>query len=134
MLVESLIASAVLTLVVLAVLSSIVAGQANASQALHTQRAVRLAEEMIERILAVPYGNIASFNGYQESPGGIKDIAGSLYPSDYQVFRRQVATQSLSQSVGGLGSPITGTTVTVTVEDAKGLRWVVTRFVPQPVS
>ncbi len=130
-LVESLIASAVLVLVVLAVVSSIMASQASASQALHSQRAIRLAEEMIERILAVPYANIVSFNGFLEAPGAVKDIAGNLYPSDYQVFKRQVATQSLSQSVSGLGTPIVGTTVTVTVEDTKGTKWVVSRFIPQ---
>jgi len=128
---ECLVACAILAIVVLGMASVLVSAHASSSYSLHSMRAVHLAEEMAERTLAVPYASIASFNGRNESPGQLKDIAGSLYPYNYQVFSRQVATQVQGQAVAPLGGTVNGTLVTVTVTDQKGQSWVATRFIPE---
>lgn len=152
-LVESLVAAAVLSVAVAAIAAAIMAGLMQGQHAGHAQRAVRLAEDMTEYILSLPYydpqgssnpgpeageiqptgfDNADDFHGYGEPAGQVKDPGGTLYPEDYQVFSRRVTAEYGSQTVPGLGNPIPGLTVTVTVQDQAGRTWSLTRFVAQP--
>jgi hypothetical protein len=133
-LMEALLASAILALCVLPFSQAILAGYTESSTAGRVQRAIRLDEEMMERVLASSYANLGAYGGQTETPGHVKNAAGTLYPSDYQGFSRTVNVQAGSQTVAGLGGTIAGSTVTVTVTDSSAQRgtWTMTRFVPQP--
>jgi hypothetical protein len=114
---------------------------------------MRLAEELMEFALQLGYAdpqggadlgpeagelgivnfdNIDDLDGFQQDPGGIEDITGTLHPSEYQVFTRSVSVTYGSETVAELGGAIPGLTVTVTVEDGKGTNCAITRFVPEP--
>ena len=69
------------------------------------------------------------FHGYSQAPGEVRDAAGSLHPPLFQLFSRSVTVEYGSETVPGLGDPIPGLTVTVTVQDGKGLTWTSMRFV-----
>ena len=148
-LVECLIAATILTVAVLAVSAAIGSAQAQVHYALKTQQAVRLAEALMGRILALPYNdpdgvsspgpeagessvwkfdNMDDFDGYAESAGQIKDAAGNPFPAEYQIFSRSVTVRYETVSVPGLGN-IPGLRATVTVRDPAGVTWTLSRFV-----
>ncbi len=131
-LVECLIACGILVLAVTAFLTANVAGHRNSQHATDSQRAVRLAEEMMERIQGTPYDNIVpAYGHYSELPGQLKDLAGNPYPKEYQAFTLATSATATSMTVGGLGAATNGILVTVTVMDSKKKNLVWTRFIPK---
>jgi type II secretory pathway pseudopilin PulG len=153
-LVEVLFA-AVLTAVALAALAQALAsGQALTYAALHDVRAQTVAESTIEQVLALPYkdpdgpslagpeadestpasfDNADDFDGFTEPAGSLTDVVGNLYPPQYQEFSRAVSAEYGTGSVDG-GTPVPGLIVTVTVTDADGRTWGLTRFIREPAS
>ena len=145
-LLETLIASAILTIVVVAVSQAIVAGQMQVYDALHRARALELAEALMDEVLRLPYDdpdgladagranfdNTDDFDAFTEAAGTLADAAGVAYEADYQVFSRSVTVVSGSETVSGFGDPLPGVHVTVTVQDGAGTSWVLQQFVPQP--
>jgi len=120
----------------------------------HGHRGMTLAEELMERILKMPYGdpqgvsspgpesgetavsgfdNADDFHGYTEPAGGLRDVSGQYYPSDYQEFSRRVTARYESRSIPGLEGPIPGLWVVVEARDQRGQTFSVTRFIPEPV-
>lgn len=151
-LVESLIASAILAVAVIAVSQAVVAGQMQTVDALHRARAMELAEALMDEVLRLPYADpdgtggeigranfddLADFNGFSETAGTLADAGGSVYEAPLQGFSRSVsvvpANGGSGISVTGFGSPLVGLTAMVTVQDTAGASWVLTRFRPQPL-
>jgi len=151
-LLEALTATIVLAGATLAICVAINVASAQSDYALHAQRGSELANELMERIAALPYydpggvqtpgpeagetgpalyDNADDYHGYVELPKHISNRAGTLYPAEYQVFTRSVTAQYGNQTVAGLGT-LVGLNVTVTVKDGAGDTWTVTRFIPQP--
>ena len=154
-LVEGLIAATVLAVAGAAVSVAISSGHMQGFEASRMQQGMMLAEEMMEYVLSLPYtdpdgastpgpeanestpadfDNVDDFDAYIELAGQVRDVAGVLYPEQYQVFSRSVAVQYGSETVAGFGGPIPGLLVTVTVTDNKGRQFVHTRFMPEPGS
>jgi len=152
---EALMASVILTVAVAAVSEAIVSGQMQAYEAMHQQRAVMLVEEMLERVVALPYNdpqgdttagpdagettfalydNADDYHGYSEDEGDTTDIADATFGDAYSRFARSVTAAYGDQSVSGFADPITGLTVTVTVTDDTGRTWVGSRFIAAPGS
>lgn len=148
-LMETLIASTVLAVCVLAISQLIVAGQMQTYAALHQDRALSLAEAIIEEMVALPYhdpeggvdlgpdagessradfDNLDDYHGYQETAGHVVDIAGESYGLRFARFSRQVTCADTTLPVGEVDVP--GLLVTVTVRDG-AQTWTVTRFIPQ---
>jgi len=151
---ECLVASAILAISVSAFCMAINAGQMQSHAGIESQRAVRLAEEMAERVLALPYDdpngasapgpergesrvdkfdNIDDFHGYVEEAGNLLDIAGKPHPEAHQTLSRGVVVTYANEVVCDFGDPISGVKVIVTVTNADGLKWELTRFVTAPV-
>jgi len=151
---ECMLAMAVLAAMAFALSSAITAAQGQSSQLAHSQQATMLAEELMERILALPYydphgsvipgpdagetgpanfDNADDYHGFTESAGQLRDRAGSLYPREFQVFSRSVSAQYGTTSLGVLGS-IPCLNVTVTVQNQQGRGWTLTRMIPQPAT
>ena len=151
-LVEAMMALAVLSVAVLAVNYAVVAGQVHARTGDESMRAMDLAQDLMEEILALPYqdpdgssvlgpevsetnrssfDNNDDFHGYAEAAGTLADFAGNLYGAEVQSFTRSVSITSASESVSAFGISITGLSVTVTVTDSDGRTSTITRFVPE---
>ncbi len=147
--VEAMMGMAVLSVGVLAVNYAVVAGQSLSHTGDDAMRAVDLAQDLMEEILALPYhdpggisalgpevgetvrsdfDNTDDFHGYSESAGAITDFAGNLYDNQGQVFSRTVSMTTTTESVSDLAAAIVGLTVTVTVTDSSGRSWSITRF------
>lgn len=151
---EALIATAVLSVAVLSVTEAVVSGQMQAYDAQHAQRALMIGEQLIERVLSMQYDdpggaltigpdagetnvnlfdNIDDFHGYSESAGNLVDAAGAALPSEFADFTRSVTVTSGSVNVPGFSAAVDGLTITVTVTDARGRMWTLTRFVAEPI-
>jgi len=153
-LLEALFAASVLAVVVAAVTQSIVAGQMQTYDAMHSARAVALTEAMMEEILVLPYDDpeggvvigpdagettrqqfddIDDYHGFTEAAGTLTDAEGNLYNDLYQGFTRSVTVATGSVDVAAFGAAQNGLTITTAVQEGTtGRTWVVTRFVPEP--
>ncbi len=151
---EVLLASAILAVMVTAVTSAIVAGQAQSYDALHEERAMALGEALLEEVLSRPYHDpggentfgpdggedaadrstfdaVDDFHGYAEAAGGVNDPAGVMYPDLYQRFGRSVQVAADTVSVPAFGTTQNVLAVTVTVAEPGGRAWTLTRLVPE---
>jgi hypothetical protein len=142
-----------LSFAVVAITQSVVGGQKQTYNALHELRAGMLAESLLEEVLVVPYADrggdvefgpdngegdrsdfdgIDDFDGFRESVGSTVDAQGEAYGIEFSAFGRSVSVSSNSMSLRGLGDPIDGVEVVVTVFDDHGRQWTMKRFVPEP--
>jgi len=149
-LVECLLAVAILGFAVVAVSQAVVAGHMQTADALHRARAMELAEALMEEVLRLAYtdpdglgevgranyDDLLDFNGFSEAAGSVTSREGATLAAPFQVFSRSVSVVSANGGAGisvtGLGGPIPGLTITVTVTDETGATWVLTRFRAQP--
>ena len=153
-LIEGVVASAVLAVAVVALSASLSAGHMASYEFTQGRRAARLAEELLEYMLSLPYydpgeasapgpevgevdvrfyDNVDDFHGYVEAGSELRDMAGNEYPAEYQDFTRSVTVEAVVETVSGLGDPISGLMVRVEVRSSRGRVWDLTRFVAAPV-
>jgi hypothetical protein len=149
---EALIAAVILSVAVVAVTEAVVSGQSQHYDSRHVQRAMMLASEAMEWVLALPYedpdgasnpgpeggessrsrfDNADDYHNYSQTGAGLVDLAGQTYPTGFRGFTRRITCQYGSLNLTGL-SVVTGLTVTVTVTDADDRSWTLRRFVPAP--
>lgn len=144
-LIECLVATAILSIVVLGVCYVGVAGQQHLRASDVALRAVRLAEQLMEEVESRSYSGAGStrsdwhmddYNGFSESAGTLKDFTGTLYAdATDQAYSRSVTVAAGSVTIAELGNfTRAGKTVTVTVRHTGGLQWRVVRFIPQPAN
>ncbi len=154
-LMETLIASAILTFAIAAITQSISAGQMQTYAAMHDLHGMSLVEAMMEEIQSLSYNdpqgditvgpdtgetsralfdNCDDFQGFSETAGNCADVAASPYGSQYADYSRTVSCVYGTMTVAELGGVVSGLTVTVTVTDTKGTSWTSTLFSPQPTA
>jgi prepilin-type N-terminal cleavage/methylation domain-containing protein len=134
-LLESLMAAAILLLIVVAVTSAVTAGQQNALEA-HLRIAGALAaEELIGRLMLVPYDELPFWNGYDEKPGEMVDGQSTPLPASFNMVGRKAYVTLTLQTVPGVDVKVLGRTVRVEARDLDN-RMIVElhRFVPQPAA
>jgi len=156
---EVLIATAILAVAAVAVTKAVATGHQVTYAALNTERAVALAEALMDEILAKPvedpegqlgtgpddtefvradFDNTDDYDGYIETATTLADPSGTLYPDSYQRYQRSVTVTDSTISMPGMGTSVSGYQVVVEVigtdnlDNATGLIWQVERFVPVP--
>jgi len=144
-LIESLLATVVLSISLVAIFNAITHGQTRAYQALHETQVTFLAESLIEEIMSLPYtdtggsannrgfNDISDYNGYDEeaSEGQVVDLQGNPYPEEYQTYERHITVTPISLNLFGVNQ--NGLRVSVTViYTSNGNTWLFTRDVPEP--
>ena len=144
-LVEALLAMTVLSIVVLGLTYVTVAGHEHLREGEIGQRAMRLAENLMEEIVSRPYEgsggssrsvyHLNDYDGFEQTLGEdeITDFAGEPYGNEYQQFGRRVSVSAAQHTLPDLpDASFDGKTVTVTVEDTRGQLWSLRRFIPEP--
>lgn len=136
-LLECMVALTIFPLAVVAIAYAVVSGQSQAAEAVHRERAVQLAEALMEEVVALGYDSDADaslgpeggettrsaydsandFHGFSEAAGGLTDATGTSFPGPMQAFSRSVSCQTRSVTVTGLGAATDTLEVTVTVSD-----------------
>ena len=144
--IESFTALAILQVAVVAVSYALVAGQDRAAATGGAMRAVDVAEQLMEMVVALPYedpdgpsalgpesgeidpdtfDNTDDYHGYSDVAGDAPGTPGG------HTFTRTVTIAASSVTVAGLGVPTDGLTVTVSAQDGAGGSWTITRFVAE---
>ena len=143
----------ILSVALLAVGYTAIAGQQQQRHADEYSRAARLAEDLMEEILSLSYtdpdatpafgpetgegtrknvDDVDDFHGFNEPAGNLRDATDAKYGSAEQAFSRSVTVTAGGQAIADLGRTIGGVTVTVQVRDARGVVWQFDRFIPKP--
>jgi len=133
-LLESLMASAVLAIVVLAVGAAVSAAQ---DASLHGQRmllASMAAEDLLSEISTTPYADLPTLDGLDQPPGQMQTLAGEAYPDTYWSVGRAVLVESASYTHPDLGVQVDGRRVLVTAYDAQRDLVTLETFIPEPAS
>ena len=143
-LVECVLSMLVLSLAVIAALPPMLTGHHHLTYGDKYSRAVHVAEHLLEETVGRSYEadgsdrstwGIDDYDGFAEDIGELRDFTGSLYDQSDQLFTRSVSVRSVTHTIPELdGMSFTGKAIDVTVQDADGHRWVLTRFVPEPFS
>lgn len=142
----------VLSLALVAVLSTSVAGQQHLNAADRAMTGTRVGRDLLEEISSLAYEDPAApvvfgaeagesgrqtwddvddYDGYSEEPGLLRDARGRLYPRESQEYRRRATVVAQTLNLPQLGA-VPGKLVTVTVGHVRGGEWTHTRFIPQP--
>jgi hypothetical protein len=139
-----MVAMVILSMAVLAVNYTTTAGHQHLDLSEKRLRAVRLAGDLLEEIVSRPYAGagadrstfcVDDYNGFQEAPGELKQASGTLYGGEDQQCGRVASVTATTITVSELeNAVIPGKTVTVTVSDADGHEWELSRFIPEPIS
>jgi hypothetical protein len=148
-----MVALTILSVALLAVSYTAVAGHQHLGYADETSRASRLAEDLVEEIVSKPYAepggagapgrdagefarpsfdDVDDYDGYAEAAGELADFTGARYGAPEQAFSRSVSVTTSDQAVPALGRTIPGKTVTVRVTHPRGVQCQVARFIPEP--
>ena len=135
---EALLATAILAFVTAAVSSALMAGRMQARMASDTMHASMLGHALLDEVTRLPVaepgeifqpkarfassgGTVAAFNcapdynGYNDGPGNLTDLAKNPYPDAYQPYSRSVRVIQQTYSPVGWGISLKPYLVTVTV-------------------
>jgi len=133
-LLEALIASVILTGMVLATAAALSSTQQNGQFAEDLVQGALAADAKMAEILADDYANFQSYNGIDEAPGTMKTAQGAAFPISFYRIGRRVSVVSKRLTFGGLGGYfIDGLQITITAYDPAGVTlFTESRFAPQP--
>jgi hypothetical protein len=130
----------ILSVAVLAVTAATTTGHQHLNDGDRILRAVRIAENLMDEIRSRPYDgtvggprsdwHIDDFNGFAEAIGSMQDFTGEA--TDDTEFGRSVEIQAANHTVAELdGAVLPGKNITITVLDAEGTVYVLSRFVAE---
>ncbi len=119
-LIESLMAAGVLLIIVTAVGLAVSSGQQHAYWAQQRIAGTLAADELMCRIQATSYDDLArQWDGFEEAPGEMEDANGFAYPANFGEIGRSVDVSSAVKLNPAGSVQILGRTVTVTAFDAE---------------
>lgn len=131
-LLEALIASVILTGMVIATSAALSSSQQHGQFAEDQVQGALAAEAKLAEILADDYANFLSYDGAAELAGEMKTAQGVAYPDAFYRIGRKVTAKSETYSFGELGD-VNGVEITVTAFDLEGTDvFTISRFEPEP--
>lgn len=131
-LLESLIASAVLSLIVLAVGAAVTAGQQASFEARNAVLAAMAGDDLLSDLAALDYEDLADFDQFQQPVGTIATLGGRTYPASYGALGRSVVVEQVLLEEPETGARIRGMRLVVHVFDARRIVSTVETFRPEP--
>lgn len=131
-LLESLIASAVLSLIVLAVGAAVTAGQQASYEARNAVLAAMAGDDLLSDLASQPYGDLEDYHLFEQPIGSITTLAGRPYPASYGALGRSVVIEEVVLEEPETRARIRGRRIVVNVFDARRIVSTVETFVPEP--
>ena len=132
-LIESLMASAILFVVVFSVSAAITAGQQNSREAQERIAGALAAEELLGRLITIHYNDLPTWHNYAEEPGQMIDAGGEMLPDSINIVGRRVSVSTTLENITGIDVRIRGRLVEVTATTPTGREVItLTHFVPEP--
>ncbi len=117
-LVESLIASAILLMSVLALTTAIAAGQASAIEGQKLLLGSMAVDDLLSEIWAEPYENLPKYDDTTDPVGSITSLDGEAYPDSFWMLGRRLEVEDLDVKSDETGVLVRGRILRVTVFDA----------------
>lgn len=133
-LVESLVAVSILGAAVLAVSVAITTAQQVAFEGQKRMLAAIAADDMLSELATLEYRDRPDWDGVLQEVGALQTIDGEAYPEAYWAVGRQVTVTEVVIDDDGLGIPIRGQEIVVTIIDSMGVIGTVEAFMPEPSS
>lgn len=125
----------ILVVIVISVTGAITAGQQHAYEAHQRIAATLAAEELMGRIVASPYADLLTWNGYTEAPGEMTTADGGPFPDTFAGVGRDVEITSTLQVLSNPAVTVRGRSVRVRSQDRDGRVLAdLQRFIPEPPS
>ncbi len=131
-LLESLYAAAILSIMSLATIQGVTAGQQQAVAAQNQLLAVLVADSTMNEIAVTPYDQLPLLDARVDEVGLLETLDGATYPASAEGLGRGITVQSDTITFTNPEVKIQGYTVTVSVLDAKRVLVQVSRFFPEP--
>ncbi|MEE9129775.1 MAG: hypothetical protein V3T84_07125 [Phycisphaerales bacterium] len=132
-LLEALMAAGILFAVVVGVTSAVTAGQLHAFEARQRIAASLAAEELIGRIITDDYGDLPTWNGFNEPVGTLTDGADNPMPRTFDAIGREVEVVSRMETINDLGIAVRGRQVVVRAFNENGRTLAeITYFIAEP--
>lgn len=117
-LLESLMAAALMSMVVLAVASGITTAQQVSYEGQKRILASMVAEDLMLELSTVPYLLMQDYNGLNQEVGALASLDGQAYPSTFRALGRYATVVPVTYDEPTLGVTIRGLNISVTVRDA----------------
>jgi prepilin-type N-terminal cleavage/methylation domain-containing protein len=131
-LLESLIASAVLSLIVLAVGAAVTAGQQASFDARNSVLGAMAGDDLLADLSAIDYAHLGEYDEFTQPVGAIATLAGRPYPHSYDALGRSVTVNELILEEPETGARVKGRRIVVNVFDARRVVATVETFRPEP--
>jgi len=133
-LLESLIASAVLAIVVLAVGAAVTAAQRTTMHGRNAVLAAMAADDLLSEIAGLEYVGLDSYNGFVQPLGDLATLTGRDYPREYTGLGRSVVVETITVSEPDTGVVVLGKRVAVACFDQFRVLAEFETFVPEPAT
>ena len=134
-LLESLIATVVLLLTVMAASMALWSGQRQGQFSQDAVQGTLAAAAKMEEVLAREYADLARYDGQVEAVGQLRTPALTPYPPEYYRIGRYTTVTSVTHTFPEVKVEIAGLQITVTTHDVDGTELCqLSRFVPEPQS
>ncbi|MFG0275074.1 MAG: prepilin-type N-terminal cleavage/methylation domain-containing protein [Phycisphaerales bacterium] len=131
-LLEALIASAVLSLIVLAVGAAVTAGQQASFDARNAVLAAMAGDDLLADLAAVDYAALSDYDEFSQPLGAIATLGGRAYPVSYGALGRSVLVEEVILEEPETSARIRGKRIVVNVFDAQRVVVTVETFRPEP--
>lgn len=131
-LVEALVASTLLGMVVLAVISAVSSSQTLSFEGQKSILAAMAADDLMAELVTMPYGELRIQNGLDQPIGSMATLSGSAYTDTVWPLGRRVEVVEENRVHQDLGVVIRGMKVTVRVRDEARDLVIIETFVPEP--
>lgn len=117
-LIESLIASAILLMAVLALTSALAAGQAAAIEGQKLLLGSLAVDDLLSELWSEDYDDLPSYDGVQDDVGEIATLDGEAYPDSFWMLGRRVEVEDRDIKSAKTGVIVRGRIVRVIAFDA----------------
>lgn len=131
-LIEALVASTLLGVVVLAVISAVSAAQSLSFEGQKLILASMSADDLMAELVTIPYGDLKLRDGVSQPIGGLATMAGDPYPSTFWALGRAVSVAEEVITEPDLGVSVRGLRVRVTTRDEFRDLVSIETFIPEP--
>jgi hypothetical protein len=133
-LIEALVASVLLGVIVLAVMSAVAASQKVAFESEKLMLGSITAGDLMGELVTLPYSDIRLRDGLEQPVGAMATLDGAAYPSTYWALGRRVTVTDQTIMHAPTKAQIKGVRVVVTAFDTGRDVASVETFVPEPAS
>jgi len=133
-LVEALLASVLLSVIVLAVGAAISTGRDLSIEGQKRILSAMAADDLLSELAAQPYADLLDYDALDQPVGELATLTGEAYPDSFWMIGRSVEVVEQDAALGGSGVIVRGRSVGVSAYDENRVLVTLETFIPEPAS